>query len=215
MNKSLNLIKDNINLTQIHEIKAFTELGSTKKLFEIFWAGQYNRVIDTALIEYKLSFPFEKSMHLGATSWISGRVNENNAYLVYAIYKEVAPDNSELNRKVNPNELSLVAKIFNIKYHRTSPLNITKVYSLLNCLINKNDSSNNLHQKNEGVSFHDCSCGNHFIARCSTATATCQWCRSKIKRLSSERKLKNENHVSSGINMSVITRMVPSNYNSE
>lgn len=177
------LIKNKVNLAQIKQIKAFTELGATKKLFEIFWAGQYIRVVENALEEYSHGLPFEKSTKIGATSWLSGRHFENVAYLVYSIYKAISPENKTLCRSISPEELSRVTLIYNIKYHNISPLIITKVYSLLNGLAkNKMDSCSTFSRKMEGISFHECRCGNVFIARCSTVTATCQWCRSKIKK---------------------------------
>lgn len=208
MIKNSDLIKNNVNLSQIQVIKAFAELGATRKLFEVFWAGQYIRIIDTALVEYQHSLPFEKSIKIGATSWLSGRVIENNAYLVYAIYKEIAPDNADLIRNTSPEELSLVTTIYNIKYHLSAPLIITKVYSLLNGLIkSKANPETKLSNKLEGISFHNCSCGNPFIARRSTATATCQWCRSKIKKLTPKGK---KNYEPPYINMSSVALMCPS-----
>jgi hypothetical protein len=208
MIKNTDLIKNNVTLSQIQVIKAFAELGATKKLFEVFWAGQYIRIIDTALVEYQHSLPFEKSIKIGATSWLSGRVIENNAYLVYAIYKEIAPDNVALIRNVSPEELSLVTSIYNIKYHSSSPLIITKIYSLLNGLIkSKAKHDNKLSDKLEGISFHNCACGNTFIARQSTVTATCQWCRSKIKKLIPKGT---KHYEPPYIDISSISRMIPS-----
>jgi hypothetical protein len=201
------LLKDNVNYTQIKTIKSFAELGATKKLFVMFWAGQYIRIIDTALAQYQHALPFEKSIKIGATSWLSGRVIENNAYLIYSLYKQIAPDNVDLLRAVTPEELSLVTSIYNIKYHKSSPMIITKVFSLLNGLIKGNSKQEQrLSLKLEGISLHNCSCGNPFIARCSTATATCQWCRSKIKKVTPKNRSK---AIPSNINIASISRMNP------
>lgn len=210
MQTTTQVIKGNVNLKQINLIKAFAELGATKKLFENFWAGQYIRIIDTALDEYEHAFPFEKSIKVGATSWLTGRALENNAYLIYAIYKTVAPYNANLEKALLPDDLSLVATIYNIKYHNNSPMIITKVHSLLNGLIkSKYEPVKTLLSKQEGISLHKCLCGNAFVARCSTATATCQWCRSKIKKLEKKRANDHLNGKPDMINMSVIARMLP------
>lgn len=201
------LIKDKVNFEQIKQIKAFAELGATKKLFELFWAGQYIRIIDNAIDEYSHVLPFEKSTKIGATSWVIGRHVENIAYLVYSIYKVVAPDNCSLERSPTPEELSILTSIYNIKYHSNSPLIITKVYSLLNGLTkNKLDPPQVSPKKLSGIGFHKCRCGNEFIARCSTVTASCQWCRSKIKKVAFNEEVK---HVPSAINIQSISLMTP------
>lgn len=209
MIKNAKLIKDNVNYTQVKCIRSFTELGATKKLFDVFWAGQYIRIIDTALALYPQALPFEKSIKIGATSWISGRVIENNAYLVFAIYKQIAPDNSELLRDITPAELSLVTTIYNIKYYNSSTMIITKVFSLLNGLIKGNceHDQGNI-RKSEGISVYNCACGNYFVARCSTAAATCQWCRSKIKKITRKPMIQ---HESPTINIWAISRLTPNN----
>jgi hypothetical protein len=210
MQKTTQVIKGNVNLTQIKLIKTFAELGATKKLFEYFWAGQYVRIIDTALDEYEHVFPFEKSIKMGATSWLSGRVVENNAYLIYSIYKIVAPHNADLDKALEPDDLSLVATIYNIKYYNNSPLIITKVHSLLNGLIkSKFAPIKTFISKQEGISLHKCACGNTFVARCSTATATCQWCRSKIKFLAKRKNIENHQNKPIMMNISAIALMYP------
>jgi hypothetical protein len=203
----IKLVKDNVNLEQILQIQAFAELGATKKLFELFWAGQYIKVIETAMNQYSHALPFEKSIKIGSTSWITGRSLENTAYLVYAIYKEVAPDNSSFARHITPEELVLVTKVYNIKYHNHSPLIITKVYSVLNGILKGNLTPNkSFVSKLEGISQHQCSCGSTFIARCSTVTASCHWCRSKIKKAPKRGSVKRTNKA---INISSISRMTP------
>lgn len=210
MQTTTDVLKGNVNLKQINLIKSFAELGATKKLFESFWAGQYVRIIDTALDEYEHAFQFEKSIKVGATSWLTGRALENNAYLIYSIYKTVAPHNANLDKALLPDDLSLVATIYNIKYHYNSPLIITKVHSLLNGLIkSKFTPVKTIISKQEGISLHKCLCGNTFVARCSTATATCQWCRSKIKKLERTKVFEGKHNKPELMNISIVARMSP------
>ena len=210
MQPNIPVLKDNANLTQVDRINNFAELGATKKLFEFFWAGQYLRIIDTAMTEKSHAFEFEKSIKIGSTSWLTGRVLENTAYLIYALYKEVCPENSELTEALKPEDLLLVTILYNVRFHNNAPMIITKVYSLLNGLIKSNSASPKpIVCRQEGISLHQCSCGNAFIARCSTVTASCQWCRSKIQKLERKSNSGKPQLSPSIVNISMIARLIP------
>lgn len=210
MQKDLTVLKDNANVTQVDRIKNFAELGATKKLFDLFWAGQYLRIIDTAMTEHEHAFEFEKSIKIGSTSWLTGRVLENSAYLIYALYKEVAPDNSDLRDALKPDDLLLVTTLYNVRFANSSPIIITKVHSLLSSLIKNNSApAKTIISRQEGISLHQCTCGNVFIARCSTVTASCQWCRSKIKKLDRQNKSTRPKHTPVQVKISSVARMTP------
>jgi hypothetical protein len=170
--------KNEISHQNLASLRLLADLGASEKLFEIYFSGSFKGLGESFIRRKSDDFKFDKATKLGAISWIATKDTENAVYILIKMYRILTPDNKDFHRKVSKEELATITLAYNIKFSNSNPVDVTKVWSFL-MAIGKIEI-------NKGLVILRCSCQRPFITRASTAVASCQWCRKKIKKPSSQ-----------------------------
>jgi len=171
--------KNEICHHNLNSLKLLADLGATDKLFERYFCGSFKGLGESFIALKSDHFTFDRNKKLGAISWVATKEAENAAFILLKMYRIIAPDNRDFNRKATKEELAGITLSYNIKFSDTNPIDVNKVWSLLMAMSNI--------EANKGLAIFHCSCNRPYITRSSSAAATCQWCRKKIKKPSNKR----------------------------